>query len=55
MKRVKMPTQLVDVVTDADVDDEDHVGNGLLQIWKILKLGLVKNLSLGLVDKLMFS
>ena len=27
-----MPTQ---VVTVADVDDEDRVGNSLLQIWKL--------------------
>ena len=26
---------LVDVVTVADVDDEDRVGNSLLQIWKL--------------------
>ena len=25
----------VTVVTVADVDDEDHVGNSLLQIWKL--------------------
>ena len=28
-------SKLVDVVTVADVDDEDCVGNGLLQIWKL--------------------
>ena len=28
-------SKLVDVVTVADVADEDHVGNGLLQIWKL--------------------
>ena len=27
--------KLVDVVTVADVDDEDRVGNSLLQIWKL--------------------
>ena len=31
-------SKLVDVVTVADVDDEDCVGNSLLQIWK-LKFG----------------
>ena len=30
--------KLVEVVTVADVDDEDRVGNSLLQIWK-LKFG----------------
>ena len=25
----------VEVVTDADVSDEDRVGNSLLQIWKL--------------------
>ena len=28
-------SKLVDVVTVVDVDDEDHVGNSLLQIWKL--------------------
>ena len=30
-------SKLVEVVTvaDADVDDEDRVGNSLLQIWKL--------------------
>ena len=28
-------SKLVDVVTVADVDDEDPVGNSLLQIWKL--------------------
>ena len=28
-------SKLVEVVSVADVDDEDHVGNGLLQIWKL--------------------
>ena len=31
-------SKLVEVVTVADVDDEDCVGNILLQIWK-LRLG----------------
>ena len=31
-------SKLVDVVTVADVDDEDRVGNSFLQIWK-LRLG----------------
>ena len=30
-----MPTQIFEVVTVADVDDEDRVGNSLLQIWKL--------------------
>ena len=34
--RVKMPTQnLFEVVTVDDADAEDHVGNSLLQIWKL--------------------
>ena len=28
-------SKLVGVVTVANVDDEDHVGNSLLQIWKL--------------------
>ena len=28
-------SKLVDVVTVADVDDEDRVGNSLLQIWEL--------------------
>ena len=28
-------SKLVDVVTVADVSDEDRVGNSLLQIWKL--------------------
>ena len=28
-------SKLVDVVTVADFDDEDGVGNSLLQIWKL--------------------
>ena len=28
-------SKLVDVVSVADVDDEDRVGNILLQIWKL--------------------
>ena len=27
--------KLVEVSSVADVDDEDHVGNSLLQIWKL--------------------
>ena len=27
---------LVDIVTVADVDDEDRVGNSLLQIWELM-------------------
>ena len=28
-------SKLVEVVIVADVDSEDHVGNSLLQIWKL--------------------
>ena len=28
-------SKLVEVITVADVDDEDRVGNSLLQIWKL--------------------
>ena len=28
-------SKLVEVVTVADVDDDDRVGNSLLQIWKL--------------------
>ena len=28
-------SKLVEVVTVADVDDEDRIGNSLLQIWKV--------------------
>ena len=28
-------SKLVEVVTVGDVDDEDHVGNSLLQIWEL--------------------
>ena len=28
-------SKLFDIVTVADVDDEDHVGNSLLQNWKL--------------------
>ena len=28
-------SKLVDVFTVADVDDEDRVGNSLLQIWEL--------------------
>ena len=28
-------SKLVEVVSDADVSDEDRVGNSLLQIWKL--------------------
>ena len=50
-------SKLVEVVTVADVDDEDRVGNSLLQIWKLrfghkaellFRLGLVKILKLKL-------
>ena len=29
-------SKLVDIVTVANVDDEDRVGNSLLQIWKLM-------------------
>ena len=28
-------SKLVEVVTVVDIDDEDRVGNSLLQIWKL--------------------
>ena len=28
-------SKLVEVVTVADVDSEDHVGNSLVQIWEL--------------------
>ena len=28
-------SKLVEIVTLADVDTEDHVGNSLLQIWEL--------------------
>ena len=28
-------SKLIEVVPVADVDDEDHVGNSLLQIWEL--------------------
>ena len=37
-------SKLVEVVTVADVDNEDHVGNSLLEIFsKILKLEFVQH------------
>ena len=35
MQNLDANSKLVDVVTVADVDDEDCVGNSLLQIWKL--------------------
>ena len=29
-------SKLVEVVTVAHVDDDDHVGNSLLQIWELM-------------------
>ena len=29
-------SKIVEVVTVADVDNEDHVGNSLLQIWELM-------------------
>ena len=43
-------SKLVEVVTVADVSDEDRVGNSLLQIWKLRfgqKAKLLFNLNLG--------
>ena len=40
-------SKLVEVVSDVDVDDEDRVGNSLLQIWK-LRNGLKAKLLLRL-------
>ena len=37
-------SKLVEVVTVADVDGEDHVGNSLLQIWE-LTFGQLQNLN----------
>ena len=47
-------SKLVEVVNVANVDDEDHVGNSLMQIWK-LRYGHKAKLSFrlcvqGLVD-----
>ena len=39
-------SKLVEVVTVADVDDENRVGNSLLQIWKrglVTKLNFIGN------------
>ena len=48
-------SKLVEVVTVADFSDEDHVGKlTKLILDNILKLGLVKILTLDLVVKLMF-
>ena len=30
-----LPTKLVEVDTVVEVDDEDRIGNSLLQIWKL--------------------
>ena len=38
LKENAAPPRVVDVVTVADVDDEDLVGNSLLHIWE-LRLG----------------
>ena len=34
-------SKLVEVVTVADVDTEDHVGNSLLQIWELTERELL--------------
>ena len=48
-------SKLVEVVTVADVSDEDRVGKFTKLIFdNILKLGLVKILTLDLVEMLMF-
>ena len=33
---VTLACEVVEVVTVADVDSEDHVGNSLLQIWELM-------------------
>ena len=38
-------SKLFEVVTVADVDSEDHVGNSLLQIWKLRFGTFVQTLS----------
>ena len=38
-------SKLIEVVAVADVDDEDHVGNSLFQIWKLKFKSLVRTLS----------
>ena len=35
MQNLDANSKLIDVVTVADVDDEDCVGNSLLQIWEL--------------------
>ena len=35
-------SKLVDVVTDADIDNEDHVGNSLFQIWNSSEENLLR-------------
>ena len=58
MAREDVYSKLVEVVTVADVDDEDRVGNSLLQIWKLrfghkanfLCFFLLKLLKLGEID-----
>ena len=59
-------SKLVEVVTVADVDDENRVGNSFLQIWnmrfghkakllfRLWAQGLVKILSLSIVEIVMF-
>ena len=34
-RRTQTNSKIVEVVTVADVDDKDRVGNSLLQIWKL--------------------
>ena len=43
-------SKLVEVVTVADLNDEDCVGNSLLQIWK-LRFGQLQNLDQPLCSK----
>ena len=38
-------SKFVEVVTVADADDEESVGNSLLQIWKLKFKSLVRTLS----------
>ena len=44
-------SKLVDVVTVADVADEDHVGNSLLQIWeRRFRQGGVRKIKMEILD-----
>ena len=45
-------SKLVEVVTAANVDDEDRVGNSLLQIWELMIVHKAKLLFYFVVDVL---